>query len=401
MFHYYVNDILLFSQDVPKAIDEIKKAIRSNKISQQEIDKRCRKVLMAKKWMGLDKYKPVDLSIIHDHIITEETKKLDKKLVQSSLTLLQNYGDLLPLKRLDTLQIALLNIGEEPVSSYEIISQYAPVTKFAISENANISEQAILLNKLTKFNLVIVNVHKSNAHAWKSYKIPKETDVLLQSIALQSKVVVSVFANPYSINSFLSTDNFDAFIMSYQNSPVAKEQTAQAIFGGIGMNGKIPVTTKHFGINSGIQTFPTRMRYVDPLDIGFKSELLYKIDSIVEDAIFHKATPGCQILIAKDGNIFFNKSYGYHTYNKEKIVQNSDVYDIASITKIVATVPLLMKMIDDGYLDLDNSLGEYLDLESTNKEDLIIRDVLAHQARLKPWIPFYKRVLVEDTILPN
>jgi len=392
------NDVLLFAEDVPKAIEEIKKAIAQNKISQTEIDVRCHKILMAKQWMGLDNYKAVDVSKVENEIITIETELLNKKLVKSSLTLLQNYDDLLPLKRLDTLRIASVSIGEDASDFQAMLSNYASVTHFTISEKATTTQQAVLLNKLSKYNLVIASVHKSNANAWKSYKIDRKADIFLQSIALQSKVVVPIFANPYSLNSFLFTNNFDALLLGYQNSKIAEEQVAQAIFGGIAMSGKIPVSTKHFEINSGITTKAIRMAYVSPEEIGFNTELLYKIDSIAQNAIAKKATPGCQILIAKEGKIFFNKSYGFHTYDKEIKVKNSDVYDIASITKIAATVPLLMQMVDKGYLKLKDELGKHLDLDSTNKEQLIIREILAHQAGLYPWIPFYKQTLVKDSV---
>lgn len=392
------NDVLLFAEDVPKAIEEIKKAIAKNKISQAEIDARCLKILKAKQWMGLDSLKAVDLQKVADEIITTETNLLDKNLVKSSLTLLQNYDDLLPLKNLDTLQIAAVSIGENADYFQSMLSNYTSVTHFKISEKASNTEQAILLNKLSKYNLVIASIHKSNINAWKSYKIDRKADILLQSIAMQSKVVVPVFANPYSVNSLLFTNNFDAFLLGYQNSKEAQEQVAQAIFGGIGMSGKIPVSTKHFKINSGVNTNAIRMAYTTPEEINFKSDLLYKIDSIAQNAIAEKATPGCQILIAKEGKIFFNKSYGYHTYDEKIAVKNSDVYDIASITKIATTVPLLMQMVDEGKLNLDDELGKYLDLDSTNKSSLIIREILAHQAGLYPWIPFYKQTLVKDSV---
>ena len=392
------NDVLLMSQDVPKAIFEIKEAIKDKKISQEEIDNRCYKILMAKKWMGLNNYTPIDLSKINDEIITNETKSLNEKLVKSSLTLLQNYDNLVPLKRLDTLKIASVSIGDSASSFKSMLSNYSKINHFTISVQATEYEQAVLLNKLAKYNLVIVSIHKSNSSAWESYKISKKTDVFLQSIALQSKVIVSIFTNPYSLNSLLSTKNFDGLILSYQNSIVSQEKTAQAIFGGIEINGTLPVNTKHYRINSGLETKLIRMRYVSPYDIGFNHSSLYKIDSIVADAIFNGATPGCQVLIAKDGNVFFNKSYGYHTYDKDIRVKNNDIYDLASITKIAATVPILMHMIDSNKLDLDNYLSTYLDLDSTNKANLIIRDILAHQAQLTSWIPFYKQTLVKDSL---
>jgi len=392
------NDVLLFAENVPKAIEEIKNAIAKKQISQKEVDARCLKILKAKQWMGLSNYRPVDISVISDEIILTETKLLDKKLVQSSLTLLQNYDNLLPLKRLDTLKIASVSIGENGQYFQDMLSNYAPVTHFTISEKATASEQAVLLNKLSKFNLVIASVHKSNANAWKSYKIAKSTDIFLQSVALQSNVVIPVFANPYSVNSFLFVNNFDALILGYQNSKLAQEEIAKAIFGGIGVSGKIPVSTKHFEINSGLETKAIRMNYVTPEEINFRTDLSYKIDSIAQNAISEKATPGCQILIAKEGNIFFNKSYGFHTYQKENKVKNSDIYDIASITKIGATVPVLMKMVDEDKLNIDDELGKYLSIDSSDKSALIIRDILSHQSGLFPWIPFYKQTLEQDSL---
>ncbi|MAW21567.1 MAG: hypothetical protein CMD16_04140 [Flavobacteriales bacterium] len=392
------NDVLLFSEDVPRAIKEIQKAINQKQITQKEIDERCLKILKAKKWMGLDNYRPVDISKIPNKIIIRETDLLNKKLVQSSLTLLQNYNKLLPLERLDTLNIASVSIGEVDSEFQKMLSNYAPIKHFIINENASSTEQAVLLNKLSKYNLVIVGIHKSNANAWKSYKIARGTDILLQSIALQSKVVISVFANPYSINSFLVTNNFDALLLGYQNSEVAQKELAKAIFGGIGISGKLPVSTKHYDINSGSATNSIRMNYVSAEEIDISSDFFYKIDSIVDNAISERATPGCQVLIAIDGNIFFNKSYGFHTYQNKYKVNNSDVYDLASITKIGATVPILMHMVDSNELDLDAKLGDYLALDSTDKAPLIIRDVLSHQARLFPWIPFYKKTLVKDSV---
>ena len=127
-------------------------------------------------------------------------------------------------------------------------------------------------------------------------------------------------------------------------------------------------------------------------------ELLYKIDSIENSAIAKKATPGCQLLIAKSGKIFFNKSYGYHTYLKKNKVKNSDVYDLASITKIGATLPVLMQMFDNDSFDLYDKIGDYLSLDKTNKSELVVREILAHQSTLIPWIPFYKQTLVEDSL---
>ena len=391
------NDVLLCAENVPRAVKMIKQSIKEGIISEDDINEKCRKILIAKKWMNLDNFKPIDLDIIHDSLITEKTNRINKKLVKSSVTLLQNYEDLIPLKRLDTLKIASLSIGEKSVAFQEKLNYYTKVDSFSISEDADIKSQALILDKLSKYNLVIVSVHKSNANAWKDYKISKNTDIFLQTIALQSKVVVTVFANPYSLNSFLFTSNFDALLLGYQNSDLAQKFVAQSIFGGISIKGNLPVSTKHFEIGSSIKTDSTRLSYSLDLGSSFNSILEFKIDSIVENAISEKAMPGCQILIAKKGDVVFDKSYGHHTYKKQNTVKTSDVYDLASITKIAATVPSLMKLTDDKLFDTENSLGDYLDLENSNKNDLKIKDVLTHQAQLISWIPFYRQTLEQDS----
>ena len=392
------NDVLLFSENVSKAIQRIKDAIKNKIISQKDINDRCRKILLAKKWMGLDKYMPVDTESIDFKITVKETEVLNNRLIQESLTLLQNYNDLLPLKRLDTLKIASVIIGENAESFQKTLSLYAPIDFFHISSKASLNEQAVLLSKLEKYNLVIASVHKSNLNAWKPYNISQNIDVLLQSIALSNRLVLSIFANPYSLNSLLFSNNFDALTLSYQNSTIAQEKTAQAIFGGIGFRGTLPVNTKHFNINTGINTSSIRMSYVFPEEIGLSSKFIFKIDSIVDNAIKEKAMPGCQILIAKEGNIFFNKSYGYHTYDNKKKVMNSDVYDLASITKIAATLPILMLMSDKKEIKLKDKISSHLSVDLNNKKDLTFKDILAHQAKLTPWIPFYKSTLDKDTL---
>ena len=390
------NDIMLCAEDVPKAIKLIKKAINSGDISEQDINIKCKKILMAKSWMNLDDFQTIDINSIDDSLTTDKTRKINYGLIKSSITLLQNYDDIVPLKRLDTLKIASLCIGKQFNSFQESLNLYAKVDTFSINEGADIKNQALVLDQLSEYNLVIVSVHKSNANAWKDFKISKNTDIFLQTIALQSKVVLSVFANPYSINSFLFTDNFDAMVLGYQNSSLAQHIVAQSIFGGLSINGNIPVSTKHFPINSGYSTDSIRLSYGLKLYKNFNKILESKIDSLVDNAIKEKAIPGCQILIAKKGDVVFNESYGYHTYENNQLVNNTDVYDLASITKIVATVPALMHMYDNQDLYLDSTLGSLLDLKGSNKNDLIIRDVLTHQSRLISWIPFYRKTLEKD-----
>lgn len=391
------NDVLLFAEDVPKAIEKIQEAVANKQIAQEEIDKRCRKILLAKKWFGLDKIQAVKEANLVEELTTEQTEVLNRKLVKSSQTLLQNSDGIIPVKNLDTLKIASLSIGEDGSVFQSTLSKYASVDHFQIAEEHSDEERKSILQKLSDYNLVLASVHKSNAHAWKSYHIHKNTDVLLQTLGMQSKVVLTVFANPYSLSDLLMTYAFDGLMVAYQNSDLAQEYAAQAIFGGIGVSGKLPVSNAHFSLGDGLQTEAIRLSYGTAAEMNLKTEVLYKVDSIALDAIEKEAIPGCQIMAIKDGQVFYQKNFGHHTYKKQQSVQDLDVYDLASITKIVATVPTLMHLQEKGLFDLDAVLGDYLVLPDTSsKKYLQLREVLAHQAQLYPWIPFYKQTLEDD-----
>ena len=391
------NDVLLFAEDVPKAIEKIKESIVNKQISQEQIDSRCRKILLAKKWFGLDKSKLVEETDLFKDLTTNQTEVLNRKLVKGSLTLLNNSQDLIPIKKLDTLKIASLSIGESGKIFQSTLSKYASVDHFHISEQHTDMERKELLNELSSYNLVIVGVHKSNVHAWKSYNIHKNTDVLLQTLGVQSKLVLTVFSNPYSLSDLLMTYAFDGLMVAYQNSEVAQEYAAQAIFGGIGVSGKLPVSNDHFSLGDGMKTEAIRLSYGTSSNIDVQTDLLYKVDSIALDAIEKEAIPGCQIMAIKDGQVFYQKNFGYHTYKKQNNVTDSDVYDLASITKIVATVPTLMHLQEKDLFNLNNTLDDYLSLtDSSSKKSMKIREILAHQAQLHPWIPFYKQTLEEN-----
>ena len=391
------NDILLFAEDVPKAIQKIKEAIDQKVISEEVINQRCRKILMAKKWFGLDEKTHLIESDLIQELNSKEAITLNRKLVENSITLLQNEGELLPLKNLDTLSVAVVSIGENSMAFQSTLSKYTSIKTFHINEQHTEEERRKMLDTLAEFNLVIASVHKSNKHAWKSYRIHQNTDLFLQTLALQSKVILSVFANPYSLSDLLMTYSFDGLVMAYQNSDEAQTYAAQLLFGGIGASATLPVSNKHFVEGTGLKTSPLRLKYDRAESLGIESEYLLKVDSIALDAIEKEATPGCQILAIKDGVIFFEKSYGHHTYKKKRAVQNTDLYDLASLTKIIASVPSLMYLEEKGQIHLDSSLQNYISLADTsNKNSLTIREILAHQSGLASWIPFYLQTLEED-----
>lgn len=386
------NDVLLFAEDVPTAIKQIKLAIDSNLITQKEIDDRCLKVLMAKQWSGLDKFKPIQLNNLYQDLNSRNADFLNRQLTEASLTLVSNQDSILPLKRLDTLKIATLSIGDIIPNVYQqSLGRYAPVTHFGIKSTYKQAEIDSIIKELKRFNLVIAGLNNTNHKAALNFGITQQTLNILDSIQLKSKVILSVFANAYSLARFPQPEKFKAIIMAYEDNKYTQDLAGQLIFGGIGAIGRLPITaSNYFPIGTGIETLPIRLKYTVPEELGLDVVKLDKINDIVASAIKSNAIPGCQILVAKDGKVIFDKSFGYQTYENKIPVSGNDLYDLASITKIAATVPSVMKLQENGLINIDKTLGDYLpELKGTNKESIIIREMLAHQAGLKSWIPFW------------
>jgi beta-glucosidase-like glycosyl hydrolase/CubicO group peptidase (beta-lactamase class C family) len=398
------NDVLLFSEDVPLGIKEINKAIVAGEITREAVDQRCLKILRAKQWEGLNNYQEVEKENLLNDLNTRAYELLNKKLSEASLTVLKNENKLLPLKDLSQLKIASLSIGEGVVNEFQqTLSLYNQIAHFTIKKVAPNNTLA-LLDTLSTYNTIIVSIHKSNKNPWKSYQIGQATKDLIAKLTKDHKVILAVFANPYSLIGFNQIEKTAGLIMGYQNSVYAKKGVAQLIFGGIGANGKLPVSvSKQFKEGVGIVVEAiNRFKYTEPEEVGINQSDLFQIDSIAINGITEHAYPGCQILVAKKGKVIYNKSFGHHTYDNKRAVVNSDIYDIASITKISASLLSLMKLQDEGKFDLNSTLYHYLsDLipDTSAYANLVLREILAHQSGLQAWVPFYIKTMPKG--VPN
>jgi beta-N-acetylhexosaminidase len=390
------NDVLLFPEDVPTGIKEIKAAIERGEISQEEIDKRCMKILLVKQWAGLDHYQKVKLKNLYTDLNTRQAELLNRKLTEASLTLLQNKNDLIPLQGLDTLRIASLSLGYKDISIFQTtLENYSNITHFGVDKEAKQPVFDTVLTQLKNYNLVIVHLNNTNNKPDKDFGLTPRVKAMLGALIKQNKVIVNVSANPYILAKIDSLQLADALIMSYEDNDYSRSYAAQLIFGGIGSNGKLPVTAgNYFKLGTGIQTKSVRLKYTIPEEVTANVSILNKIDSIAQKGIKDKVFPGCQILVAKDGKVFYQKSFGYHTYENKIKVKNTDLYDIASITKIAASTVSLMKLQDEKKVNLDELLCFYFpELENTNKQNIVIREMMAHQAGLKDWIPFWTKTV--------
>ncbi|PKP33884.1 MAG: hypothetical protein CVU00_09215 [Bacteroidetes bacterium HGW-Bacteroidetes-17] len=395
------NDILLLPQDVPKAIKKIKKAVEDGEIPESRIEESCKKILAYKFKAGLNNPYPINPNYILEDINNADANYLNQELYESALTLVKNTDSLLPLKRLDTLKIASIAIGIGASTKFqERLNDYAPIKHFYLNKESSLEEQHDILSELEPFNLVIVAIQNTGIYPANKFGISPSTFTFVDSLLKRENIILDLFANPYALSLFKNDDRFRSILISYEDNEFTYDLSAQLIFGGIAAKGKLPVTVSpFFPINTGTETLANRIKFGRPEELKINNYYLNKVDSIALSGIGKKAYPGCQIIALKDGVVFYNKAFGNQTYSGTIPVKLTDLYDIASITKIAATTISVMKMQETGQIDIDRKLSEYLPyLKKSNKGNIVLRDLLTHQAQFQAWIPYFQSTLTENKL---
>jgi len=383
------NDVLLFAENVPVAIEKFRQAYADSVLSDARLALSVKKILAYKYRVGLNKYKPIDMKNLHFELNGYEYDDLNYKLYENAVTVIKNDEEIVPVKDLADEKFAYVKMGDDNGSTYlETLQEYAEV--------AEVKEDSLhlLMNRLKGYSTVIVGYHKADG-AWKKHNFTDNELKWLDTIAKHKKVILTVFAKPYTLMQIKNFSNIESVVMAYQNNTIAQTVAAEIVFGAIGAKGKLPVSIGPYKVNHGLTTGTTnRLGFTTPGNVRMNPAILSKIDLIANRAINEKMTPGLQVVVARKGKVFYQKSFGYHTYEKDMKVKDSDVYDVASLTKILATLPNLMQMYDKGQVKLDARLGDMLPVfANTDKKNIILRDMLLHQARLQPWLPFYQETL--------
>jgi len=385
------NDVLLISESIPKAQQLIMNAFNDGRIVEARLERSVKKILYAKYKVGLNKYQPVDMKNLVEDLNTPLDKVLYETAMKNALTVVKNKRLIVPVKKLANTRIAYVHFGDD--SGEYFLRQLQKYTKVDWIKAKTLDEYN---KKLKEYDLTIIGFHKSNLNPWKEYKFTELELTRLYEIARNNKVILDVFARPYSLLDLNVTSNIEGIIMSYQNSKVSQELSAQLIFGAITAKGSLPVSIgEKFPLNTtNFTRNQNRLQYGTPESVGINSIKLNKIDSLATLGLIEDMMPGAQILVARKGKVIYHKTFGHHTQQKKIKVSKDDVYDVASLTKILATLPMIMELVDNGTINLNTKISELLpDYIGSNKEDITLQQMLSHYARIKSWIPFYINTL--------
>lgn len=372
------NDVLLFSENVPLAFNRIKSAILNGEYSEAELDKHVLRILKWKQFAGLDHYAPVNTKHLAKDLEGEEFDGLQQNLANAAVSVPVKGQHSLPLKVGE--KILFIALGDLPNSKWKkLCSNTSGTTYRSVQKNPSAEKINTLVNLAKTYDKVVISFHQPKVWSQGHGGYLENDFKLVSKISAVKKTIVVGFFNPYVFNRF---EQPITYVAAYEDNKFFHQAAISLLYDKIPEIGLMPVSLK--------------LKSSQPLKTSRNMDLqqLDGIDKIAAQLIQKKAAPGCRVLVIKDDEIVFNRSYGHLNYDKLKKVNDSTLYDIASITKIAATTLAVMKLYEEGKLDLKKTLGDYLPMAvNTNKEHLVLEDILQHRAGLTAWIPFYKETL--------
>jgi beta-glucosidase-like glycosyl hydrolase/CubicO group peptidase (beta-lactamase class C family) len=394
------NDMLCLPGEIPMVIQKIKDAIRNKRIGWEVIDAHVRKILLAKYRYGLSNIQPAPIAMLPADL-NRKSAELRKRIAEEAITLAsykEPSGFPLPVSQNN--RVALLSIGAN--------SDNAFTKRMRLDYNADVfyfdyQQPEIRLLSLIellkqRYDAVVIGVHGLTRFPGKNFGMSDAAISLIRQADAEKPAAVFLFGNPYAAIPFCTVKNL---IVCYEDEPIIHDAAANILNGQIQPKGKLPVTIcESMPAGTGVQM--PAMPYTEPGRVGVSASALMALDSLARDAIRQQATPGCVVLVARNGRIVYHKAFGYQTYDSSRPVTLETLYDMASVTKVCATTISIMKLYDQGKLNLNKKLGDYLPwVRGSDKESLLIKDILLHQARLKAWIPFSRETIDTVTGIPK
>ncbi|MBN1650842.1 MAG: serine hydrolase [Bacteroidales bacterium] len=388
------NDILLLPKDVPRAIANITMALRNGRIDEQYFEQKVKKILRYKYRAGLYKKQSIALENLYIDLNNAKAQALNQKLYESATILLKNADTLLPFSPLPKEKTAILSIGFNAEADFlESIQKFADLDHFNLAKNFTREQADALEKQLENYSTIVIALGGTSIFPKNNFGVTWGSKQLIDRLTKSHNIIFSLFGSPLAYRQFLELDPyFSASIIAHQDNAFTARAIAQQLFGAIDFQGKLPITlSEKYPNGYGILSKSIgRLGFALPEHYGLNSIKLQQIDSIVKEGIKMHAFPGCEIAVARKGQIIYSKSFGYQTYANKTPVNTQSIYDLASITKVAATIAGLMKLQEEGKFDPNALLSDYLpNLKSTNKAKMKNSAILVHQAQLWPWIPFY------------
>ncbi|GHT50615.1 beta-N-acetylglucosaminidase [Bacteroidia bacterium] len=384
------HDILLGRLNAAEEIAAIKEAVYDGTLSMQDLDDKCLKVLSYKYIAGLNHRKFINLVGLNERLNSFHAKWLIQKLNAEAITLLKNNNAAIPIKQLSKKKMAVVSFGETEQTEFQ--KAMALYGNFDYLQFSTKTSMQMVTAKLKNYDRIFAAVH--------TVKMDNLPVVISALVDVKKEVHLCFFVTPYALPKYKkSIHAAPSVVMAYENTPHAQKAAAEVIMGGLPAKGKLPVTIHGlYKLHDGLTTTKTRLSYQEPEDVGMSQEKLNKIAAVAQEGIDNRAFPGCQVLIAKNGVVVYNHSFGHFDYAKTHPVENANIYDLASVTKATATLAAVIKLFDEGKLGLNDKLSLYVPgIRYSNKKDITVREALFHQSGLPSFYRFYQQLIDSES----
>ncbi len=375
------NDILIDPKSIPAMVKKFKRDLRKDLPLQHHLDATVRKILAAKYDAGLANWQPINTENLVRRLNPLSAKLLQREIIRKSITLVENQNNALPVSLLENKRFASITIGKEIRNEFtHTLSKYTHFDHYGIRTAADTA--LIDLDIINRYDYVVISVFP-----YSTSFLPAIKNFLAKINPAQK--VICHFGDPLQLNQF---SDLNTAITAYSDNPVSEKTAAQMIFGAMTFEGELPVSINHSLMEGrGLSISPVqRFSYVMPEEAGMDSKTLEQISYIARQAIDSIATPGCHVFVARKGKVVFDRSFGWYTYDNQVAVTDETLYDLASITKVAATLQAVMFLHEKGMIDVYKKASLYLPaLRNTNKKDITVKDMLTHQSGLLPFIPMW------------
>ena len=395
-------DLMLITPDLQTAINEVEKAVNNGTITEERITHSVTKLLTWKKEHGLFQKSQIEIENLSNRINTRESDLVADEISRRSLTLLKNKNDLLPIRAKKFPKVMVLSVaddesGETGSDFAKQVRDYHPdVTFHVLDKRTGPEEELEILKDASQADLIIIGSF-IYVRSGQSVQISTKQIKLLNALPDKPKALVA-FGNPYVVQDLPATE---VQLMAWAAGNKQIKSAVPALFGGSSISGRLPIEIPGmYSYGHGIDLPQTTLRFDQPETVGLKRDSLAKIDAIMNRAVFDSTFPGGVVAVVKDGVLAYRKAFGYHTYNKLEKVEKTDIYDLASLTKILATTTSIMKLVDEGKLKLSDHVSRFIpEFKRGNKSEITVRNLLLHNSGLPAFRVYIDSLQNEQEII--
>ncbi|MCS5653767.1 MAG: serine hydrolase [Candidatus Marinimicrobia bacterium] len=414
-------NIIIQNYDLTGAIDVVEKAVTEGDISIDQINSSALKMLQLKDKVGLNLNRYISMDSMMENISTKENRETASRIASESITLVRDKKGLLPLSAngKDTLYVFDIYDQEYKHSrstvTTKIIAERFPVSSVQIDESDKKPVLDAIIKSIPKNSQILINAFVSPKE-WKDriFFPDNETYFVRELLKKSDRIILASLGTPYLLQDF---SEVSTYLCAYKGSSIMQNALADALLGLKDISGRLPVTIPNLNeIGSGMfkekkieieeiseYTPGTQVKRVLPRAVGVDNSYL---ESFMESAIEDSAWPGGVLLAAKGGNIFYHQGHGFHTYARNHPVRSSDIFDLASITKVIATTSAIMRLVDQNKINIDKPVMTYLpDFKGKKKKykkqksTITVKDLLSHSSGLPAFKQYYQMKKSKDLIL--